>query len=739
MKVLAILCVAACSLNADYTGTVYQCGVHGECPADYACVGGFCLPESAAGTTCAIDVATGKDHTCAVRDDGTVWCWGRNDRGQLGDQSTMDAVAPVKVVGLAVAATAVFAGATHTCALGGDGSVWCWGENAHGQLGDGTVADSRTPIQAKTPAGVTSLALGDHHSCALAGDVFCWGGDEDHQLGDAGMADRPMPAIVNGLSGVMAVAAGGNTTCAIGGDKLLYCWGDNGVGQLGDATTTTRGAPAAVPLIGGVSAVAVGPTNVTAVTVNGVFGWGLNDNGGVGDGTEVDTSSPVHSPIAAALQTVSANYQHACGVDADHRGWCWGYDGDGELFDGREGSRYAPQLTPLTDLAKLAMGEDHACALTTDHAIACVGWNGFGQLGDGLRTSRPSPQAVMNASATQIFAGGTTTCALHADLSASCWGRGDSGQLGDGTTTNRGTLAPVAIGNLSKIAIGPDESCALDANGGVACWGDNTNGKLGDGDTYGSTVPVHVAVTGAVDIAVGGSHACAALGSGGATCWGENYNGQLGIGHDGDTRSTPTAVVMVTDAVQIIAGNIAGCVRTGAGAVMCWGTGSMVGGVDTDTPTTIPTLASGVTAIAGHSNFACAIKSDHSLVCWGANDSGQLGIGTTAGHQAPQPVTTGVAQIAAGGSHACAIKDDGTVWCWGRNNEGQVGTGDHQDAHLPTQIPLDGPALAIAAGDAQTCALTASGLSCWGGDIFGELGDGVVDWLVPRGVNLPCN
>ncbi|MEO8550864.1 MAG: RCC1 repeat-containing protein, partial [Kofleriaceae bacterium] len=185
--------------------------------------------------------------------------------------------------------------------------------------------------------------------------------------------------------------------------------------------------------------------------------------------------------------------------------------------------------------------------------------------------------------------------------------------------------------------------------------------------------------------------------------------------------------------------NSASCARTGAGAVMCWGTGSMVGGVDTDTPTTIPTLASGVIAIAGHASFACAIKADHSLVCWGANDYGQLGINTTAGHQTPQAVTTGVAQIAAGGAHACAIKDDGTVWCWGRNDEGQLGTGDQRAAHLPTQITLDGPALAIVAGDAQTCVLTGSGMSCWGSDIFGELGDGIVDWLIPRGVNLPCD
>jgi alpha-tubulin suppressor-like RCC1 family protein len=152
----------------------------------------------------------------------------------------------------------------------------------------------------------------------------------------------------------------------------------------------------------------------------------------------------------------------------------------------------------------------------------------------------------------------------------------------------------------------------------------------------------------------------------------------------------------------------------------------------------IASLASGITAIAAQGNTACALKSDHSLWCWGVNDNGELGIGTTQNHAAPVMVTTGISKISLGSSNACAIKDDGSVACWGYGGEGQLGNGNYADAHAPTPVAGVTGATAIAAGDSQACALTGAGVSCWGGDIFGELGDGVVDWLVPRAVDLPC-
>src|SRR5262245_9560988 len=184
MKALALVVLGACSLHVDYTGTTYQCGANGECPADYACVGGYCLPDQAQGTTCSLDVASGATHTCAVRIDGTVWCWGANDNGQLGDNSTMERSEPVQVINV-TGATAVVAGGAHSCALVAGGAVKCWGDNSGGQLGDGTEADSKTAVDVKNIAGATELAAGDAHTCALVGDVVeCWGANGAGQIGD---------------------------------------------------------------------------------------------------------------------------------------------------------------------------------------------------------------------------------------------------------------------------------------------------------------------------------------------------------------------------------------------------------------------------------------------------------------------------------------------------------------------------------------------------------------------------
>src|SRR5664279_5542193 len=320
MKWLLLLGVAACSLSEDYTGTVYQCGPNGECPDQYACVAGYCLPATAAGTQCAIDLAAGDDHTCAVRTDGTVWCWGQNDRGQVGDDMTIDAVIPTQVSGMTVAATAVAGGGLHTCALGSDGSVWCWGSNQHGQLGDGSLADSRAAVAVKNLIGATAIVAGDHHTCALvAGAVQCWGVDDRHQLGDATTMDHNTPAVVAGVS-ASAIAAGDNTTCAVGSDTRLYCWGGNAAGQLGDGTTTARGNPVAVPNLSGVVAVSIGADSTTAVLSDGsVRSFGNNSQGALGDGTENSNSSPVLTVIGAPIASSASGGAHTCAIDAEKR------------------------------------------------------------------------------------------------------------------------------------------------------------------------------------------------------------------------------------------------------------------------------------------------------------------------------------------------------------------------------------------------------------------------------------
>jgi len=235
-------------------------------------------------------VTTGNGHSCAVTADGGVKCWGDNSHGQLGDGTTSTRPTPVDVVGLAQGAVAVEAGWDSSCALLDSGEVKCWGDNSQGQLGDGTTTDRLTPVSV---IGLTesarSLAMGWYHSCVVTvgGVVKCWGSNGDGQLGDGSRTGSYAPVSVVGLSGgVSRVTAGGNHTCALTSSEIVLCWGNNWAGQIGDGTTLDRLTPVTVSgLSGGTRDVACDGYHTCAVTASGaVKCWGSNEHGQLGDG-----------------------------------------------------------------------------------------------------------------------------------------------------------------------------------------------------------------------------------------------------------------------------------------------------------------------------------------------------------------------------------------------------------------------------------------------------------------------
>lgn len=343
-----------------------------------------------------VPMAAGYGHTCALRRDASVACWGQNTWGELGDGTLINRPSPTTIAGLGNV-VALAPGVRHSCALRSDGTVVCWGDNSSGQLGDGTQTARLAPVTVPGLNDATALVVGLKHSCVLRADtsVSCWGGNAEGELGDGSTVARPRPGAVPGLTGVTALAAGGGRTCAIKADQTLVCWGWNGAGELGDGTTVQRTSPTPVPGLTGVVGVATGQQVSCAWRADGSAAcWGLNGNGQLGDGTLVGRPSPVAvAGLTGALALAVGDY-HVCALMPGGAVSCWGWNFAGQLGNGNADQAHPTAIPSLTGVSLLRSGSAHTCALKPDVSLLCWGWNANGQLGDGSTVDRHAPTAV---------------------------------------------------------------------------------------------------------------------------------------------------------------------------------------------------------------------------------------------------------------------------------------------------------------------------------------------------------
>jgi alpha-tubulin suppressor-like RCC1 family protein len=367
------------------------------------------------------------------------------------------------------------------------------------------------------------------------------------------------------------------------------------------------------------------------------------------------------APSGALL---AAGAYGTCSILPNGGARCWGDNDVGQLGNGTFGNTSDLPVTVqnLTGVVSLTQGAAHACALLSNGTVECWGDNSFGELGVGT-TSGPEqcPQGSVIAPAgcsttpmlvpgltgvVSISAGGAHTCAVMNTGGIQCWGENSAGELGDGTTTER--LSPVlvtGIGQAKSVSAGQDHTCAILSGGTIECWGDNALGALGDGTTASRSLAAPVTgISNATSVSAGFSFTCASLASGRVECWGTNAAGQLGDG----TTTGPTT-----------------CDSLGR----CSPTPVQVSGISNATLVGASGVSNG-----GH---ACALTLNAGVDCWGNNDMGQLGNGTTNNSSTPVVALppNSAAQITVGGIHSCALLVDGTIECWGSASEGQLGNG----------------------------------------------------------------
>ncbi|MFT6631004.1 MAG: alpha-tubulin suppressor-like RCC1 family protein [Bacteriovoracaceae bacterium] len=653
---------------------------------DYCNTSGNCnnnLPELDLGPGKSIvQLAASHQHSCAIiAPENRVKCWGDNGYGQLGIESTTDQVvtpnsAAFVDLGAGRTATYIATGYFHTCALLDDSSIKCWGRNNTGQLGIGTTAtigDQGGEMGAAlvvADMGTTSFPISIHskgyHNCAIFNDggLKCWGQNNYGQLGignttqkgDGGseMGDfLPFIDVGTGET-VVSIDMSDRTTCVITSASELKCWGENGYGQLGIGSIDRIGnGPSEmgdnlipVSLGTGKTPLQVMVANNSSCALlndNTVKCWGADESGSLG--IEMNSHGDHAGETVASLSNIdlgTGNYAK-------------------DIFAGRY----------------------HVCAILMDNSMKCFGYGNSGRLGVGNTANQGDGPNEMgdNLAFTDLGTGlyatngdgwSSHTCAVLNSGDIKCWGDGNNGRRGSGNQTDRGDGASEMGDNLATVNLGAGRTakvvetgdnftCTILDNDQVKCWGNGGQGRLGIGngsqkghngsttpDTY-TTVNFGTGRT-AKDIKLGHQHSCVLMDNDQIKCWGEGNYGRLGRGSTTDIGDS--------------AGEL----------------GDAMVQVDLGTGRSARAIAAGI-------YHTCALTDNYKIKCWGYGSYGQLGMGVATyigdvGNEMGDnftdvilPSTDKPLAIYAAGYHTCAVMESNDIKCWGRNNAGQLGHG----------------------------------------------------------------
>jgi alpha-tubulin suppressor-like RCC1 family protein len=600
----------------------------------------------------------GSSHVTVVNADGSVWAWGRNGRGQLGDGTQTDRFTPVPVTGLTdVAMTSV--GSRYTLAMKQDGTVWQWGQRL-------ALPDTSTPnlVPAQTPgistASYIAAGLNTAYVVLEDGSVKWWGifdGDADTQSGYP--ASTVTPLAYTELTDMVAITAGNGFALGVDGLGRVFSWGRNDLGQLGTGIPFSASRPEEIASLGtdGVGAIAAGRESSIVLLSNGeVMAWGRNQRGELGTGRLDESLLPVQVPGISGISLARAGRAPAAAARRFDGSWlAWGFTGAGPLSQMPAAFTEASGFTDL----KTSWNRDFVLAARANGTLVAWGqdneWGEFGNntLGIPGGTDPPGPAnpvAVQNVAGVLSFA------------------------VSPGANAN-----PPGSGEPYQASL---HCLAVNADGTVRAWGRNHLGQLGDGSTTTRPRPVTVSgLTGVIAVSAGGAHSLALKNDGSVWAWGANFFSQLGDGTVAN-RATPVRVSALTEIIQIRAGREANAALKADGSVWVWGLGggitsAVTAGVAVSIPVQVPGLPP-LRRIEVGSDAVMGIDAQGDVWAWSLYP-GLLGrfSSSTLDPWTPARVE-GISQItdlSVGEGSALAVRADGSLWVWGNGESGFLGDG----------------------------------------------------------------
>lgn len=754
--------------------------------------------------------SAGVNHGCGISSGGDTYCLGQGLWGTLGmgAADTSNKYTPTMIDNTNLGTSkflrlSIYENAT--CGVTDLGEIYCFGSNLSMRLGDNTTTQRETAQSVDTSNRVANtkfikVTMGRYHACALGSDgtVYCWGDGTSGKLGKGSQTSYGIPTTINstpiGTDAWIDISAGFDHTCGLTKAGKVYCWGDNAKGQTATNISTAYRTNPTIINTGDVTAnekfyfIKAGSRKTCGITNLGkVYCWGFDANDSLGIGGTGDADSPkllITTNFSAGEYAIDINAGGSSNCLVTNLGYayCMGYNMSGELGVGNTSAATIPTKVVMTNLAtgelfKSISGRgSYVCALTNMGNNFCWGGsNTYGQQGSGTgMRNKPTAMTMTNMPTyngfKSVYAGATSSCGLATNGKIFCWGDSASGALANGVSASNIVKKPTAAsyanlptgGRFLQMSFG----VALASDNKIYTWGADTNGVMGNGvSVVDHLIPTEVdssAITsGILKVSGTDTHKCALTTDGKIYCWGDNTEGQIGDGTN-STAHSPTEVNASLNTAEgfrdVHTAPGISCALTNQARAFCWGNGANGGlgnGGTADNNTPVLVSSSGLNAGEFYVKVrvGLALTSKGRLLSWGDNTYGEAGRGTTGGgFNTPAVISTGdvasdeqFSDFNVSDNHRCGLTTKSKLYCWGFNSNGQLGDNSTANKNVPTLVAA-GPDIGLGekyrsigslSSNFSCVTTTWDRTMCFGAGTSGQLGDGTaVDSLVPISVNI---